>query len=139
MRRMGLIKTKGYAYHPLYKTYKGMIARCYNPKERCYKNYGGRGIRVCDRWFNSIELFISDMGEKPTKRHTLDRIDNNGKYEPSNCKWSTPEEQAVNRSKKTENVHGTFHGYNVLGCRCDLCKHKMSTYKRERRILKMAG
>ena len=125
-------KTKGYCSHPLYITYRGMIARCFNAKERCFKNYGGRGISVCDRWFNSIELFISDMGEKPTHKHTLDRIDNNGNYEPSNCKWSTIEEQAKNRVLKTDTlIHGTLYKYNSFKCRCTLCKSAMSIYKKE--------
>jgi hypothetical protein len=71
-----------------------MFARCYNPDNKDYPNYGGRGIEVCNRW-NTFENFLSDMGEKPD-RLTLDRIDNDKGYEPSNCKWSTRQEQVRN-------------------------------------------
>jgi hypothetical protein len=74
-----------------------MKTRCYNPNTEYYKHYGGRGIKVCDRWLNSYENFLKDMGPKPSLIYSLDRIDVNGNYEPSNCKWSTPKEQVNNR------------------------------------------
>jgi len=86
-----------------YSTYRGMIKRCYDEKAKNYKNYGGRGIRVCSSWLKSIFNFINDIGERPTKYHTLDRIENNGNYTPQNCKWSTRKEQIKNRRK-----HGKF-------------------------------
>jgi hypothetical protein len=86
---------------PLGKTWRvwaGMIERCYYPvMPNDAKHYADRGIKVCDRWRESFENFVQDMGEKPHGL-TLDRIDNNGDYEPSNCKWSTPFEQSINRT-----------------------------------------
>jgi hypothetical protein len=74
-----------------------MKRRCHNINYSQYFYYGGRGITVCDRWINSFENFIADMGEKPSSLHSLDRIDNNGNYEPSNCRWATSSEQRINQ------------------------------------------
>ena len=93
----------GYRNHTLYSIYEMMLNRCYNKNNKDYHNYGGRGISVCDEWRNSIEQFISDMGQRPSKKHSVDRINNNGNYSPSNCKWSTPKEQANNRRKRNIN------------------------------------
>ena len=87
---------------PEYKSWRAMKARCLNPNHQAYKNYGGRGITITSTWINSFELFIKDMGIRPTLKHTLDRIDNDGNYEPSNCRWSTPDKQANNRRKRKE-------------------------------------
>lgn len=86
----------GKTRHTLYKTWSNMIARCEIPGASRYKNYGGRGIQVCDRWRKDFWSFVSDMGEKPSKNHSLDRIDVNGNYEPSNCQWATKSDQARN-------------------------------------------
>lgn len=85
---------------PEYSIWKGMKERCNNPKNKSYHNYGGRGIKVFDRWLDSFENFINDMGERPSKNHQLDRINNDGNYEPSNCKWSTRSENTINKRHK---------------------------------------
>ena len=83
----------------------GMIARCNNPSSASYHRYGGRGISVCERWMcaEGLRHFIGDMGARPSPKHTIDRIDNDGNYEPGNCKWATKAEQARNRSD-TKNI-----------------------------------
>lgn len=76
-----------------------MIQRCTNPSSTNYKYWGGRGINVCERWLHSFEAFYADMGERPSKKYSLDRIENDGNYEPSNCKWSTRTEQRMNQRR----------------------------------------
>lgn len=81
----------------VYNTYNSMIRRCTDIKEKSYPRYGGRGITVCKRWLDSFNNFYEDMGEPPTEKHSIDRINNNGNYEKENCKWSTHIEQCNNR------------------------------------------
>lgn len=90
---------------PEYAVFNTMHSRCYNINNEKYPIYGGRGIKVCDRWFRNFENFISDMGLRPSDDHSIDRQNNDGNYEPSNCRWATREQQMRNRSisKLTEN------------------------------------
>lgn len=87
--------------HPLYKTWNSIKYRCYNKNEKRYADYGGRGIKMCDRWLESFDNFYEDMGDKPTPKHSLDRIDVNGNYEPSNCRWADTFTQAQNTRLET--------------------------------------
>lgn len=82
---------------PEYRSWTAMKSRCNNPNATKYELWGGRGIEVCARWDASFEAFLEDMGRRPSPRHSLDRINSNGNYEPGNCRWATPEEQNRNR------------------------------------------
>jgi hypothetical protein len=88
--------TSGGRFSSTYGAWVNMKTRCYSKAFKQYKDYGGRGITVCSRWLNSFECFLEDMGERPFKLQ-IDRINNNGNYEPNNCKWSSPKENMANR------------------------------------------
>lgn len=90
-----------------YLVWSSMKRRCLNPNDRNYPNYGGRGINVCDRWIDSFENFYSDMGPRPPGQYSIERNDNSGNYEPSNCRWATKEEQVNN---KRNNIVVVFRG-----------------------------
>lgn len=81
--------------------HKNMIQRCTNPKNPVFKHYGGRGIKVCDRWLGKDGFinFVKDMGKRPSSKHSIDRIDNDGNYEPANCRWATQKQQCNNMQK----------------------------------------
>lgn len=96
----------GNRYNPTYKTWNEMKYRCENPNSDAYKHYGGRGIKVCARWRDSFENFLADMGERPSKYHSIDRIDVNGDYCPENCRWATTYVQCNNRRN---NIYVTYN------------------------------
>ena len=102
-------RNEGQTEHPLYNTYSGIKKRCLNNKDKDYKNYGGRGIKICDEWLGKDGFFnfVEDMGYRP-KGHTIDRKNCNGDYEPDNCRWADKHTQSINtRVSKHKGV--SFH------------------------------
>jgi hypothetical protein len=92
------------SHTPEYSAWKHMKYRCSNSFNYNYNNYGARGIKVCDRWIDSFSNFYEDMGNRPSNLHSLDRIDNNGNYELTNCRWATKEVQNSNRRLKKRTI-----------------------------------
>ena len=101
-----------------YYSWSGAKGRCRNPKNKNYDRYGGRGIKFCERW-NDYKVFLTDMGRKPSPKHSLERVDNDGDYCPENCKWATSLEQCHNRRV-----------YIVLANEFDALKKKLLAYER---------
>lgn len=108
-----------------YRIWAGMIQRCTNPNHRAYKWYGERGIKVCQRWRN-FDNFYSDMGVRPHGL-TLDRKDNNGNYEPNNCKWSTIDEQLNNKRRQSNLISIIYEG--EVKYLVDVCEEISFSYK----------
>lgn len=126
-------RTHGKSFSSEFNSYNNMIARCYNPSLYAYKNYGGRGIQVCDDWIGKggFEKFYAHLGNKPSSKHTLERIDTNGNYEPNNVKWATRQEQIISRRIA---VHITFNGEKHF--LMDLCEKFCVRYQTAYRMMK---
>ena len=99
--------THGLSKRPERGHWQAIKTRCYNANYSQFHDYGGRGIRMCDRWLHSFEAFYNDLGPRPSTQHSVERNDNNGHYEPSNCSWATRGEQNRNRRN---NRRLTFQG-----------------------------
>ena len=112
------VSTHGKSDSPEWGIWSNMKTRCYNPNGSGYASYGGRGIAMCERWRESFESFLSDMGPRPGPDYQLDRIDNNGNYEPGNCRWVTRSDNCRNRRS---NRRLAFQGPNADRCRMVGC------------------
>ncbi len=114
--------THGMSNSHEFAIWSGMIQRCTNPLNKAFKNYGGRGINVCDRWKSSYENFFSDMGRRPGPNYSIERVDNDRGYEPSNCIWATASQQAKNRrngsARGEQAKHSKLTEGAVLEIRC---------------------
>lgn len=100
----------GLSQSPEYRHWVNMISRCENPNTPGFEHYGGRGIRVCERWRSNFENFFADMGARPSPRHSVDRVRVNGHYEPGNCRWALPKTQGRNTRS---NRHVIVEGWKV--------------------------
>jgi hypothetical protein len=98
---------------PEYRAWKAMKGRCFDPNNISYKNYGARGVTVCDQWLNDYPAFLKEIGRRPSKNHSVDRINNNGNYEPGNVRWATRKEQRRN----SDRIHPvTINGITKIIC-----------------------
>lgn len=114
-----------------YSVWRTMRQRCNDPSHKSYASYGGAGVSVCFRW-NNFALFLEDMGKRPSKAHSIDRLDNSKGYEPDNCRWATPKEQA--RNKKSVQLLKAFGETKLLvehaeqwKIRCDTLRYRLKS------------
>lgn len=134
---------RGQTKHPLWVTWQDMKARCYRKNAKDYNRYGGRGVTICERWlgYNGFWNFVEDMGERPDG-YTLDRIDTNGNYEPSNCRWASKHQQQANRIISVGNIREMHDGrkkkFNVRLTVDGVRKSKYCETKKEAEII-LAG
>lgn len=98
----------GGGYSPEYTAWSNIVARCTNPGAQAWANYGGRGITVCERWRADFTAFLADVGPRPSRAHSIDRINNDGHYEPGNVRWATRDVQARNRRPTPRRGDGRF-------------------------------
>lgn len=123
---------------PEHRAWLAMKNRCHNPRGEKFKYYGGRGIVVCDRWRNSFLDFLADMGPRPSSKHSLDRKEVNGNYEPSNCRWASKLEQVRNTRSNVvaiingERVHITDASRNLGMCRSSIKERMKKGWSIER-------
>jgi hypothetical protein len=129
--REDVITDHGLHDHPLYKVYDSIKSRCYNSKCTSFKNYGARGITVCDRWLSSFEAFYGDVQEGYSKGLELDRVDNNGQYSPTNTRWVTKQQNSFNRGAY-QNKSSQYKGVSLDNRRgkwvASIMKDQMSIY-----------
>ena len=129
---------------PELTAWNGMKSRCYNSKNKAYKNYGGRGIYVCDEWRDDFARFAKDMGDRPSSDHSIDRIDNDGPYSPDNCQWTTRYHQ--NRNHRRNHMI-TFNGETkcitdwakTLGIRQNTLHYRLKKWPLERALTEGAN
>lgn len=129
-------RTHGMARTPEHIIWTGIKARCLNRRNSAYYRYGGRGIKVCERWMHSFQNFLSDMGKKPSPDYSIDRINNDGDYSPENCRWATRSQQMKNRNFMRHHQKIEFMGINgpvgficrQLGLNSSVVRYRMKNW-----------